>query len=193
MTTAGIGGIAVLCLILLSLAHSTWRLKIAPMPSSPHARARIIELVTAQLSAAPSNEPTVFELGSGWGGLAAAIASEIATTTRVRGYERSLVPYMVSRSLRQRPPALTFHRDDITTAIEKVRSGDVLLCYLCPEQMQRVSDALRARLAREPLSVTLISLTFALPDFSPAETHTLATLYRDRLYRYAISDAAPLA
>ena len=193
MTVAWLGGIVVLCLILLSLAHATWRLQIAPMPSSSDARARIADLVATPLSAAPQGTPTIFELGSGWGGLAARIARTLpaSSTSRVRGYERSLVPYVVSRLLRQRPPALTFHRRDITDAIAQARPGDVLICYLCPEQMQRLSLALRDRLQRDTLSVTLVSLTFALPGFAPAETLILPTLYRDRLYRYAISAAQP--
>lgn len=192
MTIAWMGGIAIVCVLLLSIAHATWRLQIAPMPSSRHARMRIVDLVAAQLHATPQGRQTIFELGSGWGGLAAGIAGTIPApaTQCVRGHERSVVPYVVSRLLRQRSPLLTFHRRDITDAVVQARSGDVLISYLCPEQMQRLSAAILARQDRDPVTLTLISLTFALPGFSPAEVHTLPNLYRDRLYRYAISGAA---
>ncbi|MDG1482312.1 MAG: hypothetical protein P8R54_22165 [Myxococcota bacterium] len=189
---AWIGVIAALCLILLSLAHATWRLQIAPTPSSPDARARIAALVATQLAADGCDAPTIFELGAGWGGLAARLARMPASATPcVRGYERSVVPYVVSRVFRQRAPGLTFHRHDITDAIAEVRAGDVLVCYLCPEQMRRISAALRARLGDDPVAVTLISLSFALPGFSPAETQILPSLYRARLYRYAVSPGEP--
>ena len=192
MVLAWIGLIAALCLILLSIAHATWRLQIAPTPSSPDTRARIAALVSTQLAADGCDAPTIFELGAGWGGLAARLAQLVpaSATPCVRGYERSVVPYVVSRVFRQRAPGLTFHRHDITDAIAELRAGDVLVCYLCPEQMQRISAALRARLGDDPVAVTLISLSFALPGFSPAETQILPSLYRARLYRYAVSSAA---
>ena len=86
-------GLAVLALTataaVLIVVYSL-RVGITPMPSSGAARRRIVELVPADL------EGTILELGSGWGGLAVALARRFPAA-QVVAYELSPVPWIVAR------------------------------------------------------------------------------------------------
>ena len=198
--------ISLLCLISIELAYFAWKLKITPTPSVRIARDLINVLVTRHIPSEQHPQCTVHELGSGWGGLAYTLYRSTDQSTskcKVRGYELAFTPFWFSRVLYQRSPRLTFHQRDLTTAIESAESGDVLVCYLCPEQMQRLSDTLDSKygtkhtndgdacdtdIKKEQIQVglTLISLTFALPRFEPTESYTLPTLYRDPVYLYKL-------
>ena len=135
----------------------------------------------------------------GSGGLARRLAaidlSRPAAVLRpkVIGYELAWTPLLVSRllhwlgSLNRAPWAaqLEHRRGDLTKVLAELPPGALLICYLCPAQMARLSATLQRTVL--PPRVTLISILFALPDFKEAERRVLPTIFRDPLYRYQLS------
>lgn len=189
-------------IILLSITYNFWRLGIGPTPSGSGPRQLIIEYTIRQLeedfnchSSAPS--PTIYELGSGWGGLTFTIAEQVQkypslkSQTMLRAYELSIVPLLCSKivlNIYQRLKHITLPTQiiyrDFIEVFDMVNQGDILICYLCPQQMQRISKRLQAN--QDPMGVYLITLTFALPDHNAVLIKRTTNLYRDPLYFYQI-------
>ncbi|MBL8956851.1 MAG: class I SAM-dependent methyltransferase [Myxococcaceae bacterium] len=121
---------------------------------------------------------TVYELGSGWGGFARALARR-CPNARVVGVEASLVPWAFAALLQRVRPAknLRFVRGDFFA--EPLHEADVLVCYLFTGAMQ----ALATRVRPKPGAV-LISSTFALPGHTPETTVRAKDLYASPVYRY---------
>lgn len=103
---------------------------------------------------------SIVEMGSGWGGLAMAIARDWPGA-RVVGVERSALPYWVSRARLAAAQALgryknlRFVRADFFAL--DLAAHDTAVCYLLP----RILGQLPPRLAPGAL---LISAGFAVPD-----------------------------
>ncbi len=160
--------LALVCLV--SILWSTVRYGIGPLPSSPRSRRAILDLV-------PDPAPAVIlELGSGWGGLAHSLA-ERCPGSQVRGYERSVLPFLFSRLL-VRQPKLSFHFEDIHQI--ELPPGSLLVCYLAP--------ALMNELAKHPQlqGCQLISHTFALPGHTPVAQRSVDDLYGSPVYLYRV-------
>lgn len=147
---------------------------ISPMPSS---RAQ----VEAVMSLVPSDTTgSIYELGAGWGGLAVALAHR-HPRCQVVAYELSPVPYAylrVRQALRG-PTNLRVERRDFLNA--PLGEAAVLVSYLYPRAMERLSVALAFRARHGAL---LITHTFAVRGWEPEQRLELNDLYRTPVYRY---------
>jgi hypothetical protein len=166
--------VGLVALAALSVIGSTLRLGISPMPTSPRVRRAMLAMVP------PMTQGEVHELGCGWGGLALALARH-CPRARVIAWEASLLPWLVSR-LRARGVAnLEVRRGDFLEG--DLARAEVLVCYLFTGGMR----ALAGKLSRERSgeAVCLVTNTFAVHGWPPAETVTVDDLWRTRVYRYA--------
>ena len=197
-----IGGGLLLGAALLELAYGVYRHGIGPTPSGLAAREALAEMCCDETRRGreynPAGPLTIYELGSGWGGLSLKIARALsraphsdAQSVRVVGYEVTFTPYLTSalsalilRAIHQSVD-LEFRRADLICGLSAVQRGDLCVCYLCPAQMERIADYIEATRTLPPF--TLISLTFALPNVTPSARYVLPTLYRDPIYVYEIS------
>ena len=111
--------------------------KVPPMPSSAKARRAMLRLID-DAGVVPS---TIYDLGSGWGGLAANLARGFPTA-RVTGVELSPLPWVMSWlwQVIMGPRNLNFRfgnalKVDLTDA-------DLVVCFLCPVVMHVLDDKL---------------------------------------------------
>lgn len=159
-----------------SVLFTARRVGSVPMPSSRS----VHRAVVAEVARYP--HARVVDLGSGWGGLALAVARACPERTVV-GIEASRLPLLVSRlraAARQRASGtVTFRRGDFRT--EAPRGDTIYLCYLAPESMRAVADLL-ARAPR-PGSV-LISVHFGLRGHEPVRIIRAADLHRTEILVY---------
>jgi len=121
------------------------------------------------------------ELGSGWGGVARAAARR-RPGAKIVAYELSLLPWLWSMgiALLAGYQRVTFVRRDFFEA--ELGEADVVLCYLFPGAMDRLSE----RLSDLNVGSVVISNTFRLPGWEPDEVVELDDLYRTPVYRYVV-------
>jgi hypothetical protein len=170
-----LGAALVLALALLALwlVLDAVRLGIGPMPSGPRAVGAVLELLPGDLTG------EIHELGSGWGGLARALA-RARPGSRVEASELAWVPHLASRLLALPGPAnLRLHRRDLLSA--PLGQAGVVVCYLYPAAMARLRPKLESEL--RPGAV-VISHAFAVPGWTPAEVRELGDLWHTRVYLY---------
>jgi len=168
-------GIAVLVVVTAACVSVLWSavaLGIGPVPTSRAVRAVMLELVPADATG------TVYELGSGWGGLARALARRCAGA-QVVAVEASLVPWAFSALVQRVSPLsnLRIVRGDFFE--QPLGDADVLVCYLFTGGMQ----ALAERVKLKPGAV-LVTSTFALPGRAADDTVRARDLYASPVYRY---------
>ena len=188
-------GLAVLCAILwpamlylyyfllaftllaaVSVIYQGWRNGITPMPSSRRAALLMVRCAaeeTARLDSEPrtgqaaaAGRPIyIIETGSGWGGVAIALARKIPTA-QIVGFENSPLPYLFS-ALRARLHGcgrVRFRFGDYRKA--DLGKADVIVAYLFPKGMRDLAQLIQTgSTKREP--PTLISNSFALPGSQP--------------------------
>ena len=168
--------VIVTCLTAISLVYSTLKTGISPMPSSLAARKAILTL------SHDLNGP-IYELGSGWGGLAAAL-SRAHPQRHVIGIELSWLPWLYATAIRKLvgPNNLEFKRGDFLNV--DLSSAATIVCYLHPKGM----DNLAKKLTDDGVTdVTIISNTFRLPGYEPVAAMTMPDLYHTPIYRYEIN------
>ena len=127
--------VIVTCLTAISLVYSTLKTGISPMPSSLAARKAILTL------SHDLNGP-IYELGSGWGGLAAAL-SRAHPQRHVIGIELSWLPWLYATAIRKLvgPNNLEFKRGDFLNV--DLSSAATIVCYLHPKGMDNLAKAHR--------------------------------------------------
>ena len=164
----------------VSVVWSTLRLGISPMPSSASARRAMLELVEGE-------HPTlIYELGSGWGGLAIDLARRYPEI-QVVGYEQSFFPWLYATLIKRlaRLENLQYRRSNLFEA--DLIEASHLFCYLYPQGMERLAGILSQHRAQE---TKLISNTFRLPGFDPLQTIELSDVYGTRVYAYELGTQA---
>jgi hypothetical protein len=166
-----IGALAVTVAAAASLIISTLRLGSPPMPTSQAARRAVLTAIAAY-----PHLTSVVELGSGWGGLSRQIACTYPATM-VTGIERSWVPWLVSRVAAG--CGVKHPRRDCLT--ERLTDAAVYIAYLSPNHMRRLRDQFERD---RPRGGVLISVAFAMPGWTPAQTLTAPDLYRTQVYIY---------
>jgi hypothetical protein len=149
-----------------------------PLPSSPAVK-------QAMLTALPDKlEGAVYELGSGWGGMAFTLARRYHGC-RVTGFEVSPLPWVFSRLrlLLQPTPNLYFRFRNF----HKVSQEDAVLvvCYLGPRAMEKLKLKLEAELKPDAL---VLSIFFRVPDWRPASGHMVPDMHRTPVYLYRVGD-----
>lgn len=170
-----------LCLVaLLSILYSTLRTGVPPMPSSWRSRRALLDCLAETVPGQPS--VTLVDLGSGWGGVAIAMARRFPEH-RVEGYEVSWLPWLFSRLLKAllRLNNLTLYRGDFNKAA--LREARYLVTYLNPHSMVR----LRQRLDQPQAPIrTLFSIGFALPDAQSERVVRVNELFNTPIYQYRL-------
>ncbi|MCM3079413.1 SAM-dependent methyltransferase [Brevibacillus invocatus] len=163
----------------ISIVWTSWRNGISPMPASALVRQAVANEVKRL-----QGTGTIVEAGSGWGTLGIHLAKH-CQGWRVVGVENSPVPLHASQLLAR----LHFGVD--AKAWAAFRRGNiyswsytdtpVVVCYLYPGAMQRLSPILSRQLAP---GARVISVCFALPGWTPERVVTCRDLYRTKVYVY---------
>ncbi len=176
--------IAVLVLALAAIASvgaHTLLTGAPPTPTSPIVRRVVLDLVPAHLTG------TVLDMGSGFGGLARRLARH-CPQAQVVGYERSPLPWLISRLWQMlRPlPNLRLIRGDFRGA--PLESASLIVCYLIGPIMTDLAPELAARLAPGALAVCN---TFALPGWRAIDSRVADDLYLSPVFLYRMPDSLP--
>lgn len=157
-------------------------LGISPMPSSQKAQDAIIQLLPNDLEGG-----VIYELGSGWGGLALDLAKR-HPEAKVIAFELSPVPLLFSRvrQLLSRRTNLTILRKNFYDY--NLSDAKAIICYLFPGGMRKLAPKLRREL---PKNCVIISNTFSLPDWESDPPYFLNDLSSTRIYRYFATRRVP--
>jgi hypothetical protein len=185
------GSVAVIAAVLsamLSIVYASWRNGISPMPSSFHVRRTVV----AEINRISGHGGTIVEAGSGWGTLALDVAKH-CPGWQIIGIENSIIPLWISRlasrvASRRRCSVgnVAFIRGDLYQY--PYEQADMVVCYLFPGAMKRLSGILSESLAP---GTPIISACFALPGFQPERVITCKDLYRTKVYVYIHKQQAP--
>lgn len=147
---------------------------ISPTPSSQKQAREILRAVPPDFSG------KVYDLGSGLGTLAIFLARQLPNS-KITGIENSVLPYMVSRSLLliMHSTNLEFRYANFMT--HRIADADLVVCYLYPGGMRKLKSKFEAEL--KPGTI-VISNTFALEGWQPAQTLRASDMYRSPIYVY---------
>ena len=155
------GGIALTCA--LSLLYYQARTGVPPMPANRRektAAARFLKELDL-----PQNA-VVCELGCGWGTLIHQLQGSCPELC-YRGYEISVLPYLVSKLWFWRQENVMIYRQDFFKS--SLEDADVLVCYLMRAPMKALERHIvdRCLPARGHRRLTLIALGFWLEGCDP--------------------------
>jgi hypothetical protein len=155
-------------IIALSIAIDTVRLGISPMPTSRKAREVLLSLV---------DQGTVYELGSGWGTLAAALSKK----NRVCAFEMAWIPWIISvvQKRLRKAKKLSIERKDFFS--ENLSNADVVICYLYPGAMQKLGPKFERELKKGAI---VLSNSFQLPGRKPDEIFEVGDWMKSTIYCY---------
>ena len=169
------------CLYLLAMSLVN---QIGPMPSNPRVRNQANQAIRALLAQHTLHSPmSIAELGSGWGGWAQALESEVSSLSNkpeIHAFENNLIPHLYHRlikSLAQQTTHLYFKN----FLSEPIAQHPIWICYLCPALMKKLEEK-RDQIPQPP---SLISICFALPNTRPAQVITCSDWSRTRIYIYS--------
>ena len=135
----------------------------------------------ALLSHLPAvQEGKIYELGSGWGGVAFLLARRYPNC-QIVAFEGSWIPYFCAKLLHRFYcfPNLTFLRRNFFDHPLDDATG--LFCYLYSGAMKKLKVKFEEEL--HP-GTWVISNTFAVPGWSPERAVALKDFYRSELYVY---------
>jgi predicted RNA methylase len=150
---------------------------IPPMPTPPSLRKIIIDIL-AELKP----RGTLYELGSGWGNLAMAMAKSFPRCT-IHAMENSPIPYIFSTAMNRiaSPGNLRIFRGNIFNA--DLQDASIVICYLSRKHMEK----LKVKFTRElPRGAKVISNTFSIPGWEPVRRIQAGDLYKTFIYLYSI-------
>lgn len=163
----------------ISIVWTSWRNGISPMPASALVRQAVANEVNRL-----QGTGTLVEAGSGWGTLGIHLARH-CQGWRVVGVENSPVPLRASQLLARLHFGVdakawaAFRRGNIYSW--SYTDASVVVCYLYPGAMQRLSPILSRQLMP---GARVISVCFALPGWTPERVVTCRDLYRTKVYVY---------
>ena len=170
--------LAAVGLAILSVVLPTLWTRASPLPTSGAARATLLAMLPLTV------DGPVYDLGSGWGGLARALARRYPRSP-VIGFEVSPLPWAWSR-LRQalRGSAnLTFRFGDFHNA--DLSGAALVVCYLPGPAMEKLKPKLEAELKPGAM---VASNTFALRGWDPVEVRTAPDAPASQVYLYRVGD-----
>jgi hypothetical protein len=170
--------LAAVGLAILSVVLPTLWTRASPLPTSGAARATLLAMLPLTV------DGPVYDLGSGWGGLARALARRYPRSP-VIGFEVSPLPWAWSR-LRQalRGSAnLTFRFGDFHNA--DLSGAALVVCYLPGPAMEKLKPKLEAELKPGAM---VASNTFALRGWDPAEVRTAPDAHASQVYLHRVGD-----
>ena len=161
-----------------SIFASTLATGASPLPTSSAAGDTLLEMLPEEI-----NGP-VYDLGSGWGGMARALARHYPAST-VIGFEVSPLPWAWSWLRRSvyGPDNLTFRYGNFhKTGLE---DAALVVCYLPGPVMEKLRPKLEAELKPGAL---VTSNTFAFQGWTPVATQTAPDMYASQVYLYQVGD-----
>ncbi len=146
------------------------------MPSTSRAISAMISMALPEVK----EDMVIFDLGSGWGGLAVALAKHFPNH-RVYGIENSLFPFLYSRLRNLLFPRsnLYYLRGDILEI--KFDSPCIIVCYLYSGAMKKLKEKFEQDLQEGSV---ILSNTFTLVDKVPEDILELNDLYKTKIYKY---------
>jgi hypothetical protein len=153
----------------------------SPVPTTRRMRKALLALLPEHL---PSNSgDAIYELGSGWGGLAFAVAKKYPETT-VIGYEVSLLPWLFScvRLLFLPQDNLDFKLSNFLK--HDLSNGVLVVCYLLPKPMEKLRVKLEIELK---LGSLIVSNTFAFRGWRPIDDQIADDIYASRVFLYEVN------
>ncbi|MDD9900960.1 MAG: class I SAM-dependent methyltransferase [Alphaproteobacteria bacterium] len=167
------GLVIVIFLVMAQYVYYDWKLGAAATPSSSRAIRAVIDVL-------PENAKNIIELGSGWGGMAKAVA-QARPDAQVTGIEFALWPYLASKLKAGGLSNLTFLRQDFFKY--DLSTADVVLCYMPPEMMERLPPKLKADLKS---GAVIISNSADLPGFSAEKSVQLTGFLAEKILVYKV-------
>ncbi len=147
---------------------------VPPVSTSPQARSVLLDVIPPGLGG------VIYELGSGWGGLARSLARQDLSSTVV-AFEVSLLPWAVSRlccALNPLPNLIIERRDFHARSLTNAAG---VVCYLYPGGMKKLKSKLETEL---PDGAWVISNTFAVPGWKPERRVRVDGVLSSSVYLY---------
>ena len=170
-------GIVLAAILLIFIP--TLATKASPLPTSRAVRETMLAMLPDAIKG------PIYELGSGWGGLARALARRYPETP-VLAFEVSPLPWAFAR-VRQAfggPGNLTFTLGDFHRA--GLGGAGLVVCYLPPPAMEKLKPKLAAEL---PPGALVLSNTFAIRDWRAVDEKTAADQHLSRVYLYRVGES----
>ncbi|HBH27005.1 MAG TPA: hypothetical protein DDX54_06350 [Rhodospirillaceae bacterium] len=159
LTTVLFAGLAVgiPCLVVALERAQARAYGVPPVPSLPWLRRNVVRALRRHAPAARK----IAELGSGWGGLAFALAQAFPAA-QVTGFELSGLPYgfAQARAMIGPPRNIKFRKADFLT--QDLSDYDVAVCYLLPRVLRDVPGRL-------PAGCLLVAAGFPLKGVTPQD------------------------
>jgi ubiquinone/menaquinone biosynthesis C-methylase UbiE len=152
VSTAALLVVAVLGLSILVFQLMTG---VPPLSSNATERADVVALLK---KAGLSEGAVVYELGSGWGSLAIALAQAFPTA-QIRGVEISPLPYWIARFRTRNLPNVRLRRADFFNC--DLSDAQAVTCYLMTGPMPRIAQLLDRHLRA---GTPVVSLCFWFRD-----------------------------
>jgi len=149
-----------------------------PLASSAMAQATMFAALPGRLPG--EGQGVIYELGSGWGGVAIGLADKYPKH-KVVGFELSFVPWLYSRlkiaisaSNNLTFRLASFYASDLADA-------DLVVCYLMPRTMSRLSEKLDRELKPGAL---VLSNSFSLPGWQAVDDFVIHDAHLSHIYLY---------
>ncbi len=173
--------IIVLAAVLLAIASiflpTLWT-RASPLPTSGAVRGILLAMLPLTV------DGPVYDLGSGWGGLARALARRYPRSP-VIGFEVSPLPWAWSRlgHALGGPDNLTFRYGNYHKT--GLGGAALVVCYLPGPAMEKLRPKLEAELKPGAL---VASNTFQLRGWDPVEVRTAPDAHASQVYLYRVGD-----
>lgn len=163
-----------ICAVALSVVWGIINVGISPVASSRSATNIIVE------QAKKVESGIIVDLGSGWGGVAIAIA-KANPKSHVVGYEISFFPWLVSRIYGNLSGCNNafFYRKNFNSV--DLSAPDMIVCFLFPGAMKELGK----RLCDEQVySYRIVSNTFPIECLKPKEVNDTSGIFSKKVYIY---------
>jgi hypothetical protein len=153
----------------------------SPVPTTRRMRKALLTLLPEHL---PVNSgDVIYELGSGWGGLAFSVARKYPETT-VIGYEVSLLPWLFSCVRIFFLPQDNLHFKLSNFLKHDLSNGVLVVCYLLPKPMEKLRIKLETELK---LGSLIVSNTFAFRGWKPIDDQIADDIYASHVFLYKVN------
>jgi len=162
-------------MVVINTIYST-KYGVVNMPSSRKTRSIIIDDI--QSLSTNGNGLTIYDCGSGWGGLCARLHRAFPKAT-ITGFEISPIPYLISKLNPFR--RYKIQRDNLFDI--DLEQDDILIFYLSPRHMIRIKNEIIPKLKKGTL---IYSQGFPIPDMKPQKTFMTTIALEKECYRYSV-------
>ena len=166
-------GICILLVIIPAVFYGN-----VPLPTSMAVQARMLDILPKPLP--KKGEMKIYELGSGWGSLARALATQYPTY-KVVGIEISIIPWTFSRIMLLLRPKKNLEFQLCNFFKTDISDCRLAVCYLAPSTMKRLYSKFYKEL---PLGSLILSNTFSLRGWRVMRSAIASDLYQSEIFLY---------